>query len=230
MVRTLILTENIENELPFYEQLRRLNHEAFLSKDLLAQWIENNVQTSWEDIFNVVIISETIPQKEAAEISQFIKNKNQSCLLKTNEELSVEEEKEWHRKGIDYCFSTYAAFSEIREMMDKFKHEDPDNSYEQSEPTLFKEFFVRLTPKEEAIFSFLIDAKKRTVERQDVCKAIWGEVTNSTLSQLSLKIKQINQKIKNTLDIDNAIITVWSQGYRLNENFFESYFERRKEG
>lgn len=151
-------------------------------------------------------------------------------MLKTNEELSVEEEKEWHRKGIDYCFSTYAAFSEIREMMDKFKHEDPDNSYEQPEPTLFKEFFVRLTPKEEAMFSFLIDAKKRTVERQDVCKAIWGEATNSTLSQLSLKIKQINQKIKNTLDIGNAIITVWSQGYRLNENFFESYFERCKEG
>lgn len=57
MVRTLILTENIENELSFYEQLRRLNHEAFLSKDLLAQWIESNVQSSWEDIFNVVIIS-----------------------------------------------------------------------------------------------------------------------------------------------------------------------------
>lgn len=38
MVRTLVLTENVENEMILYEQLRRLSHEAFLTNDLFIYW------------------------------------------------------------------------------------------------------------------------------------------------------------------------------------------------
>ncbi|MGM0238061.1 helix-turn-helix domain-containing protein [Enterococcus sp. AZ103] len=225
MVRTLVLTENVENEMILYEQLRRLSHEAFLTNDLFIYWQKNRSLPVWIDIFPVIIISETIPQAEAKEMSVQLSRDKHVVLLKIDGFLSVEEEEEWLNKGIIHCFSARASLSEMREMMFKYSANVTALGNQNSYVTTFDVFYKQLSPKDQLIIGTLIDSQNKPVTRQALSDVVWHKSNNSTLSQLSLRIKKLNRKIQEVFDFADAIMTNWGKGYCLNEEFYKVHYK-----
>ncbi len=225
MVRTLVLTENVENELVLYEQLRRLKHEAFLTNELFVYWQQYNHLPSWVKIFQAIILSETIPQKEAKEISVLLKKNKQTIFLKVDGILSTEEKEEWKALGVSYCFSTEAPLSEMRELLFKYSPKIPDFILEEKKVVTFDHFYKQLPQKDRQIISTLLKTKNTPIARKELAEVIWHKSNNSELSQLSLRMKKLNRKIQKIFGTTDAIMTVWGQGYSLNEEFYTAHEE-----
>ena len=67
----------------------------------------------------------------------------------------------------------------------------------------------------------MIQSGDRTVPREEISREIWEkEPTKSVLASLSKVVSKVNEKLENRFG-DEAIQTVWGQGYRLNKKFFD---------
>ncbi|WP_454072466.1 winged helix-turn-helix domain-containing protein [Enterococcus alishanensis] len=223
-MRVLIITNNIENEMTLHEQLNRLNHEIYITRDLYVNWLQSGKFPHWISNFPMIFISETISQKEALEILEYINNWRTICLLKIDDVLTIEEEEVLYDKGFDACISTQGSFSELRETIFNCSTKEKKETDIQKKQLIlpFKNFQEQLAPKDQQIISALLKATDRPISRKELSNVLWHKCTNATLSQLSLRIGKINQKISNEYGIDCAIQTLWRKGYYFNDLFYST--------
>lgn len=221
----LILTKNILAEVEFQTKLLELNNEVFCSTTLL-----NNILSDYEaaafNLYQVIIMSETIADDEAMTISQLLKRKGVVIIRKTSKKPNEPEQEEIEEQIVDGYLLDAASKEELREQLYTFEkmifyknggvHLNRSLSRKLQEKKELDVYKGNLNKRENIIFQLLLANRGKTVSREEVCKAVWGdEPTNSNLSQLSLIIKKLKKKA-DELSLDNVELeTKWGEGYKL---------------
>jgi DNA-binding response OmpR family regulator len=75
--------------------------------------------------------------------------------------------------------------------------------------------FVRLTPIEFSILTFLASNKNRVMTNQIIYETIWDEEFLGTKNSIMVHIRKIREKIEKDPRNPEFIKTVWGVGYKL---------------
>lgn len=223
MNRVLLLSENISIENHFYENLQRLNYEVFSSASLLEVVKKKTSLANFLNIFQIIIVSETISKADAKVIIENLEDFSGVILRKTDEVPLDKKEQEWQAEGFTGWVLNSYSLEALREKMAKYKELGKQQEDLQPQRNLSLELLeMKLTPSERTILSTLMTYEAEIVPREILCEALWGEKANaSRLSQLSFRIGKIKEKIANDLGVVNPIVTVWKKGYRLQGDFYQ---------
>lgn len=214
------------NECEIQEGLQRFNYEVLVSKTMLDMILYTDKQ--WEiDFFPIVILSESLSNKEIEKIVPILKEKQvvifRKCLRKP---LSKEIE---GVKGLDIneWFDNSISIESLRELISM--HTDISSpvileteSHSISMP--FEQLVMGFTKNQRKCFLNLYNAKALTTTREELCHYIWGdEPTKSNLAQLSVLIKALRRKLAEKGFPSDIIETVWGNGYGLKKEFYSLY-------
>lgn len=232
MFPMLLLTKNVLSEIEFQKKLHYLNHEVFCSTSVLGVLNSDIDITQNLEIYQVIILSETIPNKEVENIMPKIISKNRVIFRKILEEPKKKDEEFLIKNGITGFLRNGISSDSLREeiaskideteigksmknfsfTMHSSRFKEVDNKYRLH----LDEATLRFSKLERQIFQKLISVDGKVVSREDLCRLIWNEEqTNSHMSQLSLLIKNIRMKLFERGFDGEIVETVWGQGYRL---------------
>lgn len=222
----LILTENVFNEQPFYNNLQRLNYEVFTSFELLKYWQKNKELSYLLDLFSIVIISETISLALANQIVKSLKKPELVFIRKLDQIPTETEAVELEAQGFNAWLSSNASLDDIRETLFAYREKTRISitSTEESNHTNIKILSlisVSLTPTEQRILGILMKNGTQPVRREELVREIWHTMpTNSNLSQLSYRISHLKKVVSEMFGINEAIVTSWGLGYQLSQECY----------
>lgn len=74
---------------------------------------------------------------------------------------------------------------------------------------------VALTPTEFSILQILLERQGRVVGAEELFSLIWGEEYYSGNNTITVHIRHLREKLKDTLDSPKYIKTVWGVGYKI---------------
>lgn len=224
----LLLTKNIEYEQNFSTKLRNLGYEVFVSNNVLDDIIEKNRIPTWIDGFSVVIISETLSKKETNLVGRILTNNRLICVLKTEDPILGLEQKtsEIEYAGLIYKDAKLTDVSTAIEQLDSIRGNGEVKFIINSNKKDICSLDVlenSLTKTNSDIYNMLKKQNGGSISRERLAEKIWGTCTNSNLSQLSLRIKNLNIAIDKITGIQHAIVTEWGKGYSLSDYFCKNY-------
>lgn len=223
-MKVLILTKNITAEQKLQERLQYLGHEVFCTQQSVADFTNPLYTKVLFNIFESVVISETISQRESVETIRFFNQKKYDITIlrkveQLHEELEAEEVESLH---------TEAPIEELREKFQERQRVGQD--FEQAEKLFFSNVeFERLnfSKNERKVIEALYESPGKCVARNTLCEYLWrAGATNSNLSQMSVLINKIKEKCKRADISENAIKTIWGQGYTIDRQFSSFLAER----
>lgn len=91
-------------------------------------------------------------------------------------------------------------------------------------PRTLGEFKAGLTKKERETFECLLASKGRMISREEMCKHLWGGTTNnSRMTQMSVLMKRLKEKLYQAGFREELIETVWGHGYKLSPKLLQFY-------
>ncbi len=226
MGQILLLTKNTLNEQQFEQKLLQLGHEILLSSSLIEELLLNNIPSDFFKMFELVILSETIDNSETKDLLKKITRFPLRILRKSNEQIEEEIFQEWKELGIDdwivinpdtellrekvSCKRTIKAGKVV--LLPTIKEKIPLSS-------------VSLTTTERKLFTILYDQQNNILSREELCYKIWErEQNNSTMSQLSVMVKRLKEKLSKQ-NVEGPIIeTCWGKGYKLDESVYDQIY------
>lgn len=232
MNRILILTKNLSVETYLQQQLQKLNYEVFVSSSIWERWENSGKIDPFLKSFQWVLLSETLSDAEVKELGiQFRTN----CLVRiVDEEPSEAIVSEW----LDYhIFDWILANASLERIREKLLHKTLLNQVEygieqtaqegDSRPLLsyskkpFPLYYsdIHFTKIERGIINQLMMAKNLSLGREELCESWRSSNKNSKLSQLSSSVAKIRKKVEEAYGIEDAVITLWGEGYQLNAYF-----------
>ncbi|MBO0457186.1 winged helix-turn-helix domain-containing protein [Enterococcus hulanensis] len=238
----LILTKNLLIEQQLQNQLQHLNYEVLCSVELLNQ-LKLSVQTMSDNADNqrsfqknllinyqAIILSETISDNEIQELVPSIQLTKQVLLRKLVEEPAKKEKERLRDLGIYDWILVDNSINSLREQLSEklsayqgeessiiFLYQDEGLS---SDVTQLKR---NLSKREKATLECLSNSKGKVVSREDLCTYIWNEApSNSRLSQTSMLIRKIKEKMGKYGFKEEAIQTIWGEGYLLSKDLSDS--------
>ncbi|EOH92042.1 winged helix-turn-helix domain-containing protein [Enterococcus pallens] len=223
----LILTKNLLVEKQIQEQLQQLNYEVWCSFQLLKQ-VKKDPQVI--DQFQVIIFSETVTNKEITDILSQLTSKKAILFRKFSVAPTLEEQEQLREIGVTEWLTEDISIDVLRECLaeklDQLQQEEELNVHSLRETTLltnqiFENFLNTLTKKEKQVFLYLQEAHADIVSREALCEYLWHEpLSHSRMSQLSVLVKNIKQKLKDVGFSDDLLRTIWGKGYCLMPEFF----------
>lgn len=234
MVRVLLLTENVYIEGDFQRKLEKLNYEVLTSTSILQNLEDERFLKSLLNIFQIVIVSESVSNLESAEIIKSIDNQEVAILRKMEELPSDKKQSELIASGFSGWISSEAGLEDMRETLIQYKNILNQQKEEASDEARQKRIDlnllrVKLTPLERTLLTILMENGTNIVSRNDLVKILWGdEINQSHLSQLSFKVGKIRTKIQDTFGFYNGVMTVWKYGYRLNPDFYQMIMDEKE--
>lgn len=234
MNRILILTKNLFAERYLSEQLQKLNNEVMISVSIWENWENSGRIDDFVKSFQLILLSETLTDKET---EAFGKQFNTNCLLRIVGEIPSEEMisewKYWH------IFDWIFADTTLERLREKLLYHPPldqvvfeDGSIKGKEmlggtvtldytrkpfPLYYSD--VHFTKNEKGVINQLMTAHNLSLTRDELCADWRSKNQNSKLSQLSSTIAKIRKKVNEAYGIEEAVITLWGEGYRLNPYF-----------
>ncbi|MGM0111204.1 winged helix-turn-helix domain-containing protein [Enterococcus sp. DIV0187] len=226
MSQILLLTKNVLNEQSFENKLRLLGHEVFTSENLIDMFILENSNGKFLRMFTHVVLSETIANKEVRELIEKLKHIHLKILRKSDEEIDEDQLKEWGEQGIDDWIEESPSIEALREKMSQ------DRIVKEGKIIVLPKTFERrplsnihLSSGEMKLFMLLYQKDKRVVSRENLCLQMWGrEKCNSTMSQLSVLVKHLKDKLS-AQGIEGPIVeTCWGQGYKLHDTVSDQLY------
>ena len=225
-IRILILTHNILNECAIQEDLQRFNYEVLVSKTMLDMIIYT--EEKWEfEFFPIVILSESLSNKELEKIVPILKERQVVIFRKCLRAPLTEEKEILKELEINEWFDNSISIEALRELI-SIHTDTPSSVPLKKERHLismsFEQLLTGFSKNQRKCFLNLYNAKASTITRKELCQNIWGdEPTKSNLSQLSVLIKELRQKLAEKGFPSNVIGTVWGNGYVLKKEFFNLY-------
>lgn len=233
MNRILILTKNISVENYLQEQLQKLNYEVLVSVLIWENWENSGRIDPFIKSFQWIFLSETISEYEAKEFGQQF---NSNCLVRIvsedpTEEL-IAEWLDWHI--FDWLLSN-VSLERLREKLTDgpplwkvvFNSSQTTRSFPEKKvvsnykrkpfPLYFSE--IQLTRLEKDIIRQLMAAENLSLTRDELSKDWRSKNQNSKLSQLSSTVAKIRKKVEKAYGIEDAVITLWGEGYQLDTYF-----------
>lgn len=231
MNRIVILTRNISVESYLQVQLQKLNYEVLVSVSSWENWENSGRIDPFLKSFQWIFLSETISDNQAREFGEQFRS---DCLVRIvgeePAETVISEWREWHIS--DWVLAT----SSLERLREKLSHKTLVHQAESSNGNLFygdqslsdarKKAFplyfsdVHFTRLEKEIIHRLVAAKDLTLARDELCQGWRSKNQNSKLSQLSSSITRIRKKVMEAYGIEDAVRTMWGEGYQLNSYFY----------
>lgn len=222
----LLLTKNILVEQRLQNQLQQLNYEVLCSVQVFQQLRkEGYVMVDHQ----VVIFSETITNKEIAEILPKLVSGNVVIFRKFSVAPSLEEQEQMRALGITEWIAEDIPLDQLRERLAEqmeqvqLTEEEQLRSLDQHSAMtekLLEHFLKSLTKKEKKVFLYLQEANGDIISREELCDHLWKEsLSHSRMSQMSVLVKKIKQKLAEAGFCEDLLRTIWGSGYCLTPEF-----------
>lgn len=228
----LILTKNLLTERELQEQLQHLNYEVFCSVNMLKQLKNNPNRMQMLESYQGIIFSETLTNQEIRDLLLYINPEENLLVRKMMHEPTNQESQELEKMGIKLWICEGEPLDLLREHLalqlltysKKEKHNVVFLYQRENTPKTLEEFKSGLTKKECKAFECLLDSEGLLVSREVLCDYIWGgNPNNSRLTQISVLVKRLKQKLHDAGFKEQLIDTVWGNGYRLSPKLLQYY-------
>lgn len=226
MSQIILFTNNPLNESIFEERLRQLGHEVFITKVMIGQCLLKEDIEKFICMFHQIILSETLANTEVKELVYALKDYSLPIFRITDEGIEEAELEEWRGLGVSEWIESHPSIETLREKLCSHKVKEQGNVFflpinEKKRPLSS----LTLSKGEEKLFCLLSEQRGKTIPRDELCLRLWNRSqSNSTMSQLSVMVKHLKDKLYRQ-DITGPIIeTCWGQGYRLHETVYEQIF------
>ncbi|MDT2604746.1 helix-turn-helix domain-containing protein [Enterococcus dongliensis] len=219
-MQLLLLTKVPLYEENFERQLKQLGNEVYCSTNVLTALKRGMIDKNFLNQFEGIIFSETLYDSEIQEIMKQLSQETIKCFRRASESKHEEADflpfDSWIPLDIDLCrLREILLIAELSHMVNKGAAHVQQVAVKQK----LSELSLKLKQKE--IVYYLIQAGDRTVPREEISQQIWEKApTKSVLASLSKVVSKVNEKLENEFG-DEAIQTIWGQGYRLNKKFFD---------
>ena len=222
MSQILLLTNNPLNEQAFEVRLRQLGHEVFTSKQMINLCLSQNSKHDIIHMFDLIILSETLANAEVKELLGTLSTCATPILRKSDERLEEADLEEWKEQGLTEWIVSQPTLEVLREKLscEKVRKEGNIVFLPKAEDKRPMSGFS-LSGGEVKLFQLLFQQKK-TVPREEICLRMWNRgKSNSSMSQLSVMVKHLKDKLAGQ-GIEGPIIeTCWGRGYRLDGKVYE---------
>ncbi|MGM0340122.1 helix-turn-helix domain-containing protein [Enterococcus sp. AZ007] len=230
MTRILILTKNISVETHLQQQLQKLNYEVLVSVSIWELWANARRVDHLMKSFQWIFLSETLTDNEAKEFGEQVTT---DCLVRiVGEEPDESASAQWRSWHVFDWVEADTSLERLREkLLYKALLQRVDFSADPLEPSprfsdyqkkAFPLYFsdIHFTKLEKEIIQHLMEADNLSLARDALCHGWRSKNQNSKLSQLSSAITRIRKKVADTYGIEDAIHTLWGEGYQLNTYFY----------
>ena len=225
MSQILLLTNNPLNEQAFEVRLRQLGHEVFTSKLMINLCLSQNSKHDIIHMFDLIILSETLANVEVKELLGTLSTSATPILRKSDERLEETDLEEWKEQGLTEWIVSQPTLEVLREKLscEKVRKEGNIVFLPKAEDKRPMSGFS-LSGGEVKLFQLLFQQKK-TVPREEICLRMWNRgKSNSSMSQLSVMVKHLKDKLAGQ-GIEGPIIeTCWGRGYRLHESVYDQVY------
>lgn len=227
MSRILILTKNILFDQQFQNELQSLNCEVLCSNELLRELVDDSNLVDVDILsknYNVVILSETISDKESFILLKKFSSYSVYTIRKDEYVPTKEKLEEWKVLGLRGWIHTKTTKSEIRELLNTFKLEEIIEHRFEKQLAEKRYPIPKLSSLELKLIETLYQVPDHKLSREELCQIIWGNgMTKSNLSNLSCLIRKIKIKFLSSGFEQNCITTLWGEGYQINQKFYDRY-------
>ncbi|MBO0454751.1 winged helix-turn-helix domain-containing protein [Candidatus Enterococcus murrayae] len=226
MSQVLILTRNILSDGDLQEKLQYLNYEVLCSSSLLDYLIQNQAYPDLMNHFQFIIFSETVSNTEINFLLPLFEAKKNLLFRKVGEATESEElvtikEVTTINLGMDSLREKLMDSALLHSDHTSFRRAGIDSSFGAKIKIPDQMYQLNLSKLEEKVFNVLYHSNGKVITREDLCNKVWGTgVTNSHLSHLSSIVKKLRKKIEMVNLSEEAIKTIWGEGYQLSSEFF----------
>lgn len=214
----------IFTKVPLYEesfelQLKQLGNEVYCSNRLIDLLKQGRLDDDFFSKFEGIIFSETLYDKEVEEICRLLP-RGEFKIFRRSSEAELEKTSEL----FDAWLPLDSTLDNLRELlliaeMSQLAFKNANLVQQITVKQKLSDLNLKLKQKE--IVYYLIQSGDRTVPREEISRQIWEkEPTKSVLASLSKVVSKVNEKLAVEFG-DEAIQTVWGQGYRLNKKIFD---------
>lgn len=221
MTKVLILTKSILNEQTFQKKLQELNHEVYCSVSFFKEDNKKQPDKTIINFFDTLIVSETLNRAESERVLSILEPNGIAVIRKCDAIPSKSEEREWQLLGITNWVRRDESMEGLREFFEMIKHKFSKKLYVETKvrPPSVSFRNVHLSQREQMLLKYLFYSKSVVLDRDQLCRKIWGEkeTTNSNLSQLSALVNRVKRKFETILPESEIIETHWGRGYSLSE-------------
>lgn len=217
-MQLLIFTKVPLYEESFERQLKQLGNEVYCSNHLLDLLKQGSLDEGFFSKFEGIIFSETLYDKEVEENIRLLPKGEFKVFRRASE---VDEKLS---ELFDAVIPLDLTLDSLRErlLIAEMSHITFKNANLVQQITVKQKLSeLNLKLKQKEIVYYLIQSGDRTVPREEISRQIWEKApTKSVLASLSKVVSKVNEKLAAEFG-DEAIQTVWGQGYRLNKKIFD---------
>jgi len=216
-MKIAILTHNILVDKQLSQILQNLNYETFCSYSLLESIKNREPIEPLLLSFPLIIISDSVSNIEALKIVESLRD--QPNIIIRELDCPISDKDNTLTDYFDGIIQKSSSFDSLRDQFAEWE-EKVDHGFKYVTDNLLSDpkrltTEVCLSKTEMRVFQTLRNQPEQVISRDALSKALWNEVNNSHLSQLSNLISKINRKIPT----DNPIIeTIWGKGYVFHSN------------
>lgn len=245
MDQVLILTKNVLVEKEIQKKLQLLSYEVYCSSKIFETYHQLPKMREFFNLFQYVILSETLCETEVMELIPFLSNYSISIIRKVESNVTEADQRCLKIKQLNAIISSEDSVDELRECL----YNLGTNSEQQQQRELLQlsgkvslirpnslqktekynevnhrilETIHRLSHTEAKILSVLVTAANQVVTRETLCHKVWGEkATKSHLASLSSTITRIKIKFEEASSGKQAIHTLWGKGYMIDQKLLQ---------
>ena len=216
-MNVLILTKCVFAEEELVKKLNLLGYEVFFSNHLLKELVNEATNYQVINYFPNIIFSETVSDDE-----MWLVAKNESIrdsVLFRKATTFTKSHKEYENENFNLLFMD-DPLEKIGEKLRKNYVQCQQNTRASLLSFNVKDLdsMLLLSNQEKLVFEILFNAKGSVVSREEICKKIWSQVSNSNLAQTSTIVGRIKAKLEESGFVDCDLQTIWGKGYRIIAN------------
>lgn len=225
MSQILLFTNNPLNELPFEERLRQLGHEVFTTKAMINFCLIESSMKDFIKIFQHIILSETLSNAEVQELLGILRAYSIPIYRKSNELLKETQLEEWKEQGITEWIEINPSIEVLRETLSSDIVKQGKVVFLSQRKDKRELSSLKLSSGEVKLFRILYRQQANVLSREEICLKMWDRgKNNSTMSQLSVLVKHLKDKLSQQ-QVDGPIIeTCWGQGYKLDKTVYDQIY------
>lgn len=225
MSQILLFTNNPLNEQPFEEQLRKLGHEVFTTKTMINFCLIESSMNDFIKIFHHIILSETLSNAEVQELLVILRAYSIPIYRKSNELLKETQLEEWKDQGITEWIEINPSIEILRETLSSDIVKQGKVVFLSQRKDKRELSSLKLSSGEVKLFRILYRQQANVLSREEICLKMWDRgKNNSTMSQLSVLVKHLKDKLSQQ-QVDGPIIeTCWGQGYKLDKTVYDQIY------
>jgi DNA-binding winged helix-turn-helix (wHTH) protein len=225
MSQILLFTNNPLNEQSFETRLRQLGHEVFTTKTMLNYCLIESPMKDFIKIFHHIILSETLSNAEVQELLKTLHTYSIPVYRKSNELLEETLLEEWKEKGIAEWIEIEPSIEVLREVLSSYMVKQGKVIFLPQQQNKRELSSLILSSGAEKLFRILYQKQANVLSREEICLKMWNKgKNNSTMSQLSVLVKHLKDKLSQQ-QIEGPIIeTCWGQGYRLDKTVYDQIY------